>query len=255
MTWSFPVGPAGTAPWAVPAPALHGTWATAAAGCGLAPGPAAAARDDLLARWGSPSRRYHDLVHLAESVGAALELLDTPGTPDLSIGTAPVRDVVVMALWFHDAVHRGGHAPGRGPDDEACSARLAHDVLVGAGAGRAVADEVARLVELTRRHDPQHDDLPGAVVCDADLAVLAAPAPRYAAYVAGVRAEWSGLDDTTFARGRAEVLARFVARPHLFTTPGARRRWHAAARANLTAELRALTPGSPLLQPPGHEGR
>ena len=78
------------------------------------------------------------------------------------------------------------------------------------------------------------------LLSDADLAVLAAPPDRYASYVAGVREEYAHLDEETFRRGRAQVLASFAERPALFSTDHARDRWEAAARANLASELAGL---------------
>ncbi len=79
-------------------------------------------------------------------------------------------------------------------------------------------EDVARLVRLTATHEVAADDRDGAVLCDADLAVLAATAARYESYVEGVRREYAHLDDGTFARGRAAVLRSLLDRPVLFRT-------------------------------------
>ena len=95
-------------------------------------------------------------------------------------------------------------------------------------------------MRLTETHRPEADDAAGCALSDADLAILAAPPARYAAYVAAVRAEYAHLDDTTFRAGRRAVLAGLAAKPELFHTPVARARWEEAARANLTRELAEL---------------
>ena len=74
---------------------------------------------------------------------------------------------------------------------------------------------------LTATHDVADDDRDGAVLCDADLAVLAAGAARYSSYVEGVRREYGHLDDATFADGRAAVLS-VAARPAGAVPHGAR---------------------------------
>lgn len=176
-------------------------------------------RDRLVKAW-STDRGYHDLRHLAE-VLARLEELGAADDPE-----------VVLAAWFHDAVH-DDHG-----DNEERSARLAEQELGDTGVDVA---EVARLVRLTERHRPEPGDGRGEVLCDADLAVLAAGPERYADYVAGVRLEYADVPEADFRRGRAGVLRDLLAKPTLFHTAHARERWERAARANLAAEIAELT--------------
>ncbi len=96
---------------------------------------------------------------------------------------------------------------------------------------------MARLVRLTATHRPADDDANGCALSDADLAILAAPAERYAAYVADVRREYAAVPDDAFRAGRAAILRDLLAKPHLFHTAHAREHWEAAARANLAREL------------------
>ena len=116
-------------------------------------------RERLVTAYDDPARGYHDLRHLRE----VLEHLD-----DLVPADHPERDAVVLAAWFHDAVY---DAVG---DNEERSARLADAVLTQAGVPIPLVEEVTRLVRLTAGHDPAADDLPGQLLCDADLAILAA---------------------------------------------------------------------------------
>jgi predicted metal-dependent HD superfamily phosphohydrolase len=143
---------------------------------------------------------------------------------------------VLLAAWFHDAVY----------DDlgnlEARSATLAELVLATTSAGRRQIAEVARLVRLTAHHKPEDDDLAGQVLCDADLAILAADEPRYREYVDGVRREHAAVPDPDFRAGRAAVLRDLAAKPTLFHTRYARTHWEEPARANLARELAALDP-------------
>jgi predicted metal-dependent HD superfamily phosphohydrolase len=118
-------------------------------------------------------------------------------------------------------------------DAEERSAVWAEEAL----AGRAYAAEVARLVRLTETHDPDEGDPAGRALVDADLAILASPAPRYDAYVAGVRRDHAHLSDSDFAAGRAAVLHDLAGREQLFHTPYGRDTWEPAARDNLAREL------------------
>ena len=94
---------------------------------------------------------------------------------------------VRLAAWFHDGVYDGE----RGDEDR--SAVWAEEVLADSGH----AAQVARLVRLTEHHDPAADDLPGQVLCDADLGILAAPPARYDAYLTGVRRDYAHVSEPT----------------------------------------------------------
>jgi predicted metal-dependent HD superfamily phosphohydrolase len=178
-------------------------------------------RDRLCEAYDDAARGYHDRTHLVE----VLERLDELIPPD-----HPTRDAVLLAAWFHDAVY---DTEG---DNEERSARLAEEEL----ADTPHAAEVARLVRLTETHRPADDDLDGQLLCDADLAILAAPPERYDDYTAGVRAEHAAIPDRAFREGRRSILQELLAKPTLFHTEQARRRWEVRARANLQAEIAAL---------------
>jgi predicted metal-dependent HD superfamily phosphohydrolase len=187
----------------------------------------------LVACYSAPHRGYHDTLHLAEVLDHLEELLAQPAT------AAVERDAVVLAAWFHDAVYDGR------PDDVERSAALAQAALTASGVPEPLVSEVVRLVRLTHEHRPDPDDLAGQVVCDADLAILAAGRSRYDDYVRGVRREYAHLDDETFRAGRAEILRALLDKPRLFHTPRARAAWEEAARANLEREIAALTIDQP----------
>jgi predicted metal-dependent HD superfamily phosphohydrolase len=174
--------------------------------------------------WSQPHRRYHDLAHLAAVLGLVGELA----------GAAADPDAVRLAAWYHDVVY-----DPEGTDNEQASAERARAGLRGLVTDERLA-EVARLVRLTAGHDPAPDDANGAVLCDADLAVLAAPPEAYAAYASAIRLEYGHLSDEEFTAGRIAVLERLLALPTLYRTEAAQP-WTDTARANLTAELTLLT--------------
>ena len=181
-------------------------------------------RDVLLAAYDDPTRGYHDRVHLTE----VLDRIDEISVAGVS-GDGPA---VRLAAWFHDGVYDGERS------DEDRSAVWAEESLADTDHGV----EVARLVRLTEHHDPADDDLPGQVLCDADLAILAASPARYDAYLAGVRRDYAHVSDPDFAAGRTAVLRDLVGRARLFHTAYAREHWEPTARANLTRELTASEP-------------
>jgi predicted metal-dependent HD superfamily phosphohydrolase len=181
---------------------------------------------DLLRRWREAHRRYHTTDHLL----AVLDAVDV--LEHHAFDPSAVR----LAAWFHDAVYDGW--PGR---DEHASAQLAAQTLPAAGVAEERVGEVVRLVELTATHDPEAADANGAVLCDADLAILGGEPDEYADYAAAVRAEYAHVSDPEFRRGRAGVLRRLLALDALFRTSTAADRWEASARRNLTAELDLLS--------------
>lgn len=179
-------------------------------------------RDDLLASWSELHRHYHDVRHLAGCLGA----LERLGGADR---------VVELAAWFHDAVYRGVAG-----DDELASALLAQEML----APLLPADDVAAvagLVRMTAGHDPT--DERGALLSDADLAVLGQVPGRYHVYVRDVRLDYEHVDDDDWRDGREEVLRSLLGRDRLFRTQRGRELWEDRARANLESELAALESG------------
>lgn len=187
-----------------------------------------AAGRELLSRWADPRRRYHDVAHLAAVLSAASALAD-------DLGAAGVPATVRLAAWFHDAVYEG--RPGA---DEEASAVLVQEMLPGLGVPADVVTEVARLVRLTSTHDPDDGDADGALLVDADLAVLAGNPVDYRRYTEAVRAEYSFVPEDLFRSGRAAVLSALLDTPSLYRTGPGRARWEAAARANVTAEIAVL---------------
>jgi predicted metal-dependent HD superfamily phosphohydrolase len=177
----------------------------------------------VVGAWSEPHRRYHDLAHLAAVLGIVDQLAAAAADP------AAVR----LAAWYHDVAYD----PQRSDNEEASAGR-ARIGLLGLVEDATLA-EVERLVLLTAGHDPQPDDANGAVLCDADLAVLASPAPAYAGYASAVREEYGHLPDAQFTAGRIAVLEHLLALPALFRTRPAQE-WTAPARANLAAELSLL---------------
>ncbi|MGY6020500.1 HD domain-containing protein [Streptomyces spinosirectus] len=194
-----------------------------AAGAGPDPAPYA---DRLLARWQEPQRHYHTLTHLT----AVLEHVDVLAQ------YAADPDVVRLAAWFHDAVY----LPDRSENEER-SARLAERALAEAGVPEHKTAEVARLVRLTVTHDPADEDRNGQVLCDADLAILAASPSAYAAYTAAVREEYHFVPNDAFRTGRAAVLRQLLDHPRLFRTPHGQAEWEATARWNIRSELEILS--------------
>lgn len=186
---------------------------------------------ELLDRYAEPHRHYHGLAHLA----AVLSVAD-----ELAGGRTPLP--VELAVWYHDAVYEG-----RAGEDEEASACLAEDQLPGLGVDADGVARVAAMVRATASHfDPEADhDAETALLLDADLAVLGAPADVYDRYAAGVRAEHPSVPKEAFRAGRSRVLDALLARPRLFLTAEGRSRFETAARLNLARERARLAASRP----------
>ena len=200
--------------------------ALAAAGSGAPVTEQVAAGTALLEHWSELHRRYHTIEHLTQM----LSIVDSL-TP---VATDP--DAVRLATWFHDVVY-----DPRRPDNEEASAALAETTLAALTVPVETITEVARLIRLTTSHEPAAEDRNGALLCDADLAILAAPPSAYRRYAEAVRAEYGHVDEAAFRAGRAAVLRRLLARPTLFSLPSAREEWEKRARINMAIELSVLT--------------
>lgn len=214
---------------------LASAWLRTARAAG-ASGDLPGAGSRLLAAYAEPHRHYHGLGHL----DAVLRAVD-----DLA-GHAEDLPAVQLAAWFHDAVYDpAAH------DKEERSATLAEQALADLDVRAATVERVARLVRLTATHDAPPGDSDAAVLCDADLAVLAGTPQQYARYAAGVRAEYAAVPDDRFAAGRTAVLRALLERPALFATASRQRRWEAPARANVAAELLRLAAYADAARPDG----
>ncbi|WP_209280905.1 DUF4031 domain-containing protein [Kocuria sp. JC486] len=186
-------------------------------------------REQLLEAWGEDHRHYHDRTHLLAVLRALDELTDDDATPPLE---------VVLAAWFHDVVYEGQ----AGADEEA-SAQLAEQVMPQAGFSEELTREVARLVRVTAHHNPVAEDHNGALISDADLAVLGSDPAGYADYVRRVREEYSGIPEFDFVHARLMILDRMDPQ-NLYTSDRARTLWGRQAQENLSVEIDELRLGS-----------
>jgi len=180
--------------------------------------------DRILERYAEPHRAYHTVQHLEECLAWLDAARSEAGEPL----------VIELALWYHDAVYQ----PRRG-DNEAASAELARAHLERGGAAPSTIDDVSALIQWT---DHATEPPPGdpALIVDIDLAVLGAPAPRYAEYEQQIRKEYDWVPLPVFRRQRAALLEGFLARARIYSTPFLHDRLEHQAHANITAAIRKL---------------
>lgn len=186
-----------------------------------------AVRDELIARYSEPHRRYHTMTHVEDCLAQVAASTDMDDDQ---------RALMHDAIWFHDAIYD----PTRN-DNEAESAKLAAGRLTAEGAPQAFIDEVVRLILLTAGHSVQAGDALGARLVSIDLSILGAEPDRYDAYAAAIRHEYAHVPEPLYRAGRAAIMGRFLESPRLFADPVWVDRFEAQARANLTREIAALT--------------
>src|SRR5690606_7035591 len=136
----------------------------------------------------TPGRHHHVLAHASAVVDAVLAIH----------GNGDDWATTVLAGWYHDVVYDPRATAGA---NEGASAVVARRALESMGASLSASGEVCRLICLTADHDPVPGDRNGALLTDADLAVLASDEETYGAYATAVRAEYAHVDDEAWRIG------------------------------------------------------
>jgi predicted metal-dependent HD superfamily phosphohydrolase len=183
-------------------------------------GDAAAWHERLVRAYGGPQRAYHSLQHLDECLSVFDEAKGLMQQPDL----------IEMALWFHDAVYD----PKSG-NNEALSAAMAVEAL----GGTSTAHEVARLILLTKSHQPSEEP-DDAWIIDIDLAIFAQSPERVMEYEQQIREEYAWVSEEVYREKRMEILRGFLVREPIYLTAWAKERFEERARQNLRVLISAL---------------
>lgn len=178
----------------------------------------------LMARYAEPHRHYHNPAHLKQMF-TILDRLQSQRPAELD-----------LAVWFHDAVY-----DPRAQDNEEASAQFARQELSQLRIAPDIIEETCRLILLTRSHEAE--DPSGQLLLDADLAILGEPEPIYTDYATAIRQEYAWVPEDRYRQARADVLRRFLARPHIYHTALMRASHEATARANLEQEIQELASG------------
>ncbi|WP_062213335.1 HD domain-containing protein [Demequina oxidasica] len=218
------MAPTATPTWLLP------VYARAATGAGATASQSEilAAASRLLARWEEPSRHFHNVRHLVDLLQHVDELQQETHKPH----------AVRLAAWYHGAIFSSDEAAAyahRGGEDEDASAEFAREELSALGLPTESINDVTTMVKALARHtlDPSSSDC--AVLCDADLAVLASDPQRYKEYLRDVRAEYSHIPDRKFLEARQSIVKKLLARQQLYVSPLGGT-WEERARQNLAGE-------------------
>ncbi|MDO5726335.1 MAG: hypothetical protein Q4Q03_00245 [Bowdeniella nasicola] len=186
---------------------------------------------DLIARWQEPQRYFHNLTHLID----ILQRVDT-----LAAETHH-PDCVRLAAWYHGAIFDTSnirHYKQAAGKDETGSADLARTQLTNLAVPAAEVSRICDIITTLAGHSCS-DNIDAQALCDADLGSLAVEPQKYRTYRENVRREYEHVPLLDYLEARTAIIERFLARPHIFTTPMATQ-WEDAARENLAAELQRL---------------
>jgi predicted metal-dependent HD superfamily phosphohydrolase len=179
----------------------------------------AAAEAFALPFYADPRRTYHNAAHIRA-------MLDALASRHV------LTETLALAVWGHDLIYD----PRRG-DNEARSAEVFGAWLISQGAAERVP-EITTLI-LATRHAESPATRAEALLVDADLGILGADAPAFAAYDAAIRQEYAFVPQEAYRAGRARVLRGFLDRERIYTTPEFAE-LEKRARKNLTAALVGL---------------
>ena len=188
-----------------------------------------ALKTELSALYRQPGRHYHGLAHVEGLLALVSHHRTVLADPE----------AVEAAVWFHDAIY-----DSRRSDNEARSAALAEEKL-GSRVEAVRLSRIVAMIEATATHAlPDLGDeaakRDAAFFLDMDLSILGAPKAAFDSYEAAVRREYAWVDDKAWRSGRAAVLKKFLARPHIFHTEAFRQRFEAKARRNIQRSIAAL---------------
>lgn len=177
---------------------------------------------ELKAAYQAPGRAYHNWDHITYLLDE-FRRLTTHWRRPMTVETA---------VYWHDVIYVPTSAT-----NEADSAAMMERRLQGRADPKLVADE-RDLVLATASHDvPADMDAELAQDCalflDMDMSILGGAPDLFDAYDVAIREEFSVIPDETYRPRRAEVLAGFLAREHLFLTEIYQRSHNMQARDNL----------------------
>lgn len=180
---------------------------------------------DIEAKYTSPKRHYHNLVHL-ENMYSELETCRNIITD---------WDTLVFSLVYHDIVYKS-----TAKDNEEKSALAAIKALTEIGYPKEKIRLCGEQILATKSHDVSNDNDTN-LFTDADLSILGSDRQVYLEYSQQVRKEYAIYPDFMYNSGRKKVLEHFLAMESIFKTIHFKNLYEDKARENLIAELELLT--------------
>ena len=176
----------------------------------------------LAAKYNSPSRHYHNLVHL-EKMFEHYDYIKSSLTN---------CDSVAIAIFYHDIIYSA-----RKTNNEAQSAAMMEAHL--SKSTYPEIEKVKALILATKEHK-RSSDSDTNIFLDIDMSILGAAPQKYLAYSKAVRKEFRIYPNFLYLPGRIKVLKSFLAAEAIFKTEYFFERFEVAARRNILAEIERL---------------
>ncbi len=187
----------------------------------------------LLDEWSAPERKYHNVRHLVDLLQHVDELQQETHHPNS----------VRLAAWYHGAVFdaaEGAAYARKGGENEVASAQYAREQLTQLAVPEDRIEDITTMVKALARHSSDPVSIDCAVLCDADLAILATDPQTYRTYTKQVREEYEHIPVRDFLTSRKTILTKLLARDQLYLSPLGSG-WESQARQNVAGELARIT--------------
>ena len=180
--------------------------------------------EKLIGAYQQEHRHYHTLQHLVECLLLFQQYIY------LAVHPAEIE----IALWFHDAIYEP-----KAQDNELKSAEWAEAELIHA---HVPIDQIHRIkaLILATCHTNKPITQDQKLLTDIDLAILAAPHPRFLEYEVQVRCEYQWVPVEIFRQKRRELLRQLLARDSIYYTPPLQLMFEKSAKKNLLYSLQYL---------------
>lgn len=171
-------------------------------------------------------RHYHNVRHIEN----CLNYFDYVAHGDGHLHALAVK----AAIYYHDIVY-----DSKAKDNEEQSAEVAVVRLEAAGFLGDFCERVRGIIMATK-HDGRAEGLDQHVMCDVDLAELAADWPTYSQNTANIRTEYAWVSEPDWRKGRGDFMRGLLARPRLYYTEPFHFLFEASARENLRRSIAEL---------------
>jgi len=181
--------------------------------------------EELLKKYTSSRRHYHNLVHLNHLLQLSQQY------------QAQLRDkdLVDFAIFYHDIIYNVLRK-----DNEERSAILAVKRLKYLGLPDQKIHSIKLFIEATQTHiipATMENTTDLSFFLDFDMSILATGWPEYQEYANQVRREYRVYPDKLYNAGRKQFLEKSLQSPAIFHTPLFKDLYEARARANMEKEL------------------
>ncbi len=181
---------------------------------------------EILKKYSSKSRHYHNLYHLYNMFNRVEDFKDE--IFDL--------DVLKFSIWYHDIIYKSTRK-----DNEKKSADISEKRLKSLRINEKRLNFVKKLIVSTKNHQIIIEgNTDNAIFLDLDLSILGTDWHNYKKYTESIRREYAIYPDFMYNNGRKKVLNHFLERKTLYFTQVYQTKFETKARENLIKEIELL---------------